>query len=217
MIPVQDEPEAKITPFVNYLIIISCITIFIWQIAGGRSHFVETVEEYGLLASEILRGENFHTLLTSIFFHGGLIHLGGNMLFVFVFGDNIESSLGHLRYLFFYVLSGVLANLIWVFLGLGGNRPALGASGAVSGVLGAYFVIYPNTRITSLITVLFFWPIQIPAYLMIGLWFIYHLTLAIFSGDIGVAFWIHVIGFFVGLLFLVILRLSGNVRKKQEG
>lgn len=201
MIPIGDESKSRITPFINYFIIIACIAVFIWQVSGGRNHFMTSINSYGLIPLKILQGETAYTLVTSMFLHTGLIHLGGNMLFLWVFGDNIEYRLGHLRYLIFYLVSGIAAGITWIFIASSSTRPALGASGAISAVLGAYFVIYPDASVTSLITIFFMvWPIKTPAWLIIGLWFTYQLGLALIAPMAGVAFWIHVAGFIIGLI-----------------
>jgi len=211
MIPVSDEPQSRVTAFINWLIIVSCVVVFLWQVSGGASHFRSTIQMYGFIPSRLFEGEFYYTLITSMFLHSGLIHLGGNMLFLYIFGDNIEGKLGHIEYPLFYLACGVFSSAIWGLFNSGTSRPAVGASGAISGILGAYFFLYPGARITSLIPISFFlWPIKIPAGLMIGFWFIYQLTLAFIAPKAGVAFWIHVVGFILGLILSFVISSLQN-------
>jgi membrane associated rhomboid family serine protease len=207
MLPLGDENPTKIKPIVNWSIIIASILVFLWQTSGGESYFVFSLFNYGLVPARILSGSGLHTFFTSIFLHGGWSHLLGNMLFLAIFGDNIEDCCGHLRYLAFYLASGVVASAFWMFTAWGSNFPAVGASGAISGVLGAYFILYPNARIRTLIGVGFFWRmIRVPAYMMIGLWFVYQLMLASLPLNTGVAYTAHIGGFLAGIALSRVIR-----------
>ena len=189
MLPLGDENPTRLKPIVNWSIIAASILAFLWQTSRGESNFVLSLFNYGLVPTRITSGSGLHTFLTSMFLHGGWSHLLGNMLFLAIFGDNIEDCCGHLRYLTFYLTSGVVASAFWMLTAWGANFPAVGASGAISGVLGAYFVLYPNAKIRTLIGVgLFMRIIRIPAYMMIGLWFFYQLLLASFPLNTGVAY-----------------------------
>ena len=132
----------------------------------------------------------------------------GNMLFLFIFGDNIEDRYGHLRYLIFYLVCGVLASGIWMFTELNGVFPAVGASGAISGVLGAYFILYPQARIRTLMTFgIFIRVVRVPAWIMIGFWFLYQLMLGFLPYNTGVAYWAHIGGFIIGLVLSPFIKV----------
>jgi membrane associated rhomboid family serine protease len=152
------------------------------------------------------------TLVTAMFLHGGWLHLGGNMLFLWIFGDNVEDRLGHALYLLFYLACGVVANLGQVFVDPTSAVPAIGASGAIAGVLGAYAITFPGARVTVLIPLpLLFWPFEVPALIMVGAWFVTQLfsgvaalsTVGAAAG--GIAWWAHVAGFATGILLMVVL------------
>lgn len=214
MLPLGDENPTKIKPIVNWSIIAASILAFLWQTSGGESHFVLTLINYGLVPARITSGSGLHTFITSIFLHGGWSHLLGNMLFLTIFGDNIEDCCGHLRYLAFYLATGIAASTFWMLTTWGANFPAVGASGAISGVLGAYFILYPNAKIRTLIGVGFFWRmIRVPAYMMIGLWFLYQLMLASLPLNTGVAYTAHIGGFLAGMALSRIIK--PKLRRRQ--
>lgn len=199
MIPIGDENPSRIIPFINWGLIIACVATFIWQTSSGVSFFESTLFEFGIVPQKILDGEGLYSIVTNIFLHGGWSHLLGNMLFLFIFGDNIEDRLGHIRYIIFYLVCGVTASIIWMATAINSPFPAVGASGAISGVLGAYFVLYPRARIKTLMSFGFFIRVtRVPAWVMIGMWFVYQLLLAFIPLNTGVAYWAHVGGFVVG-------------------
>ena len=207
MMPLGDDNPLKLTPYVNWMIIGSCVLVFLWQIFGGQSHFIDTLFMYGVVPARLLSGEGYYTLVTNVFLHGGWMHLGGNMLFLYVFGDNIEDACGHLRYLAFYVICGLAASIIWMLTAWGSTVPAVGASGAISGVMGAYFIMFPSARVRTLVSVGFIWRvIRVPAYIMIGLWFVYQFLLALAPINTGVAYWAHVGGFVAGIAISMLLN-----------
>jgi membrane associated rhomboid family serine protease len=162
------------------------------------------------------------TLLTSMFMHGGIAHIFGNMVFLWVFGDNIENRIGHLRYLFYYLICGVIASLSQVFatVAFGGNAliPSLGASGAISGVLGGYILLYPTRRVRVL---MFYFLTEIPAILAIGLWFVFQLisglgVLGSGSQEGGVAYAAHIGGFIAGLVLIGIFTIGRKTPRKKS-
>jgi membrane associated rhomboid family serine protease len=157
------------------------------------------------------------TILTSIFLHAGWLHIGGNMLFLWVFGDNVEDRLGHIPYLLFYLMAGIVASLIQGLVDTSSVIPVVGASGAVAGVLGAYIVWYPGATIVAVFPVLFFLPLPVPAFIMVGLWFFQNLLAGYLTlgsagtPDAGVAWFAHIGGFLFGfVLVLLFLRRSGR-------
>jgi membrane associated rhomboid family serine protease len=202
LIPIGDENPSRIIPIINWSIIILCVAVFLWQFSRGQGFFEWTLLTYGIIPEKVLMGESMYSFVTNIFLHGGWSHLLGNMLFLFIFGDNIEDRLGHLRYIFFYMVCGVGASVTWIFTALDSPYPAVGASGAISGVLGAYFVLYPNARIRALMGFGYFIRvIRVPAWIMIGSWFLYQLMLGFLPYNTGVAYWAHIGGFVLGLIF----------------
>ena len=215
MIPIGDENPSRIFPVVNWAIIITCIGVFIWQTSSGVDFFRETIDVYGLTPSEILRGEALYSFVTSIFLHGGIVHIIGNMLFLWIFGDNIEDKLGHIRYLIFYLASGVLASVIWVIASRGSTQPVVGASGAISAVMAAYLIMYPSAKVRTLITLgLIVWPIKVPAYIMIGLWIALQVVMNFLNPSTGVAYLAHVGGFLVG--FALAFVIPARERPESE-
>jgi len=183
---------------------------------GGSPSIDEAVVKYGLVPNAVLRGDQIYTFFTSMFLHADLIHLGGNMLFLYVFGDNVEDTFGHFRYLLFYLLSGIAASLLHIFTVLNTvdqGIPTIGASGAIAGVLGAYFVLYPRSRILTL--VFFFWVtiVAIPAVVFLGVWFVYQFLYGAVGAGGGVAYWAHIGGFVTGIVFGLAWR--GRRRKRD--
>lgn len=216
MIPIGDSPVARRTPFITYLLIAACIAVFLIEVSLGE-RFIRSFAVTPLFVTRALSGDprvpggTLWTLITSQFLHGGLLHLGGNMLFLWIFGDNVEDRFGHLRYLLFYLVCGIGAALIQVATDPTSTVPLVGASGAISGVLGAYVLFQPSARVSVLIPVfLLLWPVQVPALLMIGIWFLTQFSsgLAMLDGASdggGVAYWAHVAGFVIGLLLAVVV------------
>ena len=176
--------------------------------------FNSVVSNYGMIPANIMNGERLYTLFTSMFLHGDIFHLFGNMLFLHIFGDNIEDNFGRGRYIFFYFLCGIAASFthIWTTLypgiPMGGASliPTIGASGAISGVLGAYLVLYPRARILT--AVFFYWIYfaRIPAIFFLGFWFILQWLYVLLNVAGGVAYWAHIGGFVAGVILALILR-----------
>ncbi len=204
MIPIADESPKGYTPFVNYgLIAANILVYFFWQ-----QHTQEFAFTYGLVPARLFtpgeQGYAIFTIFTSMFMHGGLGHLFGNMLYLYIFGDNVEYTLGHVRYLIFYILMGVFAALLQAFLAPNSTVPMIGASGAISGILGAYLVKFPRNRVTVLIFLFIFIDIiHIPAALLLTLWFLFQLfngwTSLVPGLQGGVAWFAHVGGFLAGV------------------
>lgn len=214
MFPIKDQNPTRTFPFVNYLLIAANIAGYVWQsLLIQQSGEAAIVTGYGLVATRLLTdpiGESF-TVLTSMFMHGGLAHLGGNLLYLYIFGDNVEDSLGHGRYVGFYLLSGIAAAAAQLLTGIDSPIAMVGASGAISGVLGAYIVLYPRAPILVLNSIPILWLfwglfLSFPAWLVIGFWFLGNLLSGVSSlgmGDVGgVAFFAHIGGFIAGLLLV---------------
>lgn len=215
----DDNRDRKTVPYVNYLLIALNIFVYVyWQRLGQNDNFTLA---YSTIPAEVLSGQDITTqsglgvtpqpvqltLITSMFMHGGLAHLLGNMLYLWIFGDNVEDALGHVKYLFFYLLCGVLASLSHVFstviFGGGMYVPSLGASGAISAILGAYIRLYPGKSVHLWI---FFLIISVPAFISVGIWFAFQVVngLGALGGKEagGVAYAAHIGGFIFGLLLI---------------
>ncbi|MGB9695468.1 MAG: rhomboid family intramembrane serine protease [Caldisericaceae bacterium] len=232
MIPLKDTQETKTFPFLTILIILLNVLVYIWmdmiigsapdQAAAQASLYFR----YGIVPFEITTGKQISgypsisplwlSIFTSMFVHGGFMHIAGNMLYFWIFGNNIEDYLGHFKFLLFYLASGVAAAAVQIFTSPNSTVPVIGASGAIAGIMGAYFFLYPRARIKTLVFVLFFFTfIQIPAYIFLLIWFLMQLSsgFSTFGSASGVAFWAHVGGFIFGFIVAV---LTKSLRHEPE-
>ncbi|MHB8418987.1 MAG: rhomboid family intramembrane serine protease [Myxococcales bacterium] len=206
MIPLKNDVPREHFPTVTLAIVVANVTVFLWQLAVGPA----SIQVFGAVPRLILRGEYLPgaippalTLFTSMFLHAGFLHLGGNMLFLWIFGANVEDRLGHLGYLVFYILCGLLAGTAQVLAAPASTLPMVGASGAIAAVLGAYFLLFPTSRVLTLVFLIFFVRlIYLPAVLFLGLWFLLQLLSLPEGASGGVAFAAHVGGFLAGLLLV---------------
>lgn len=218
MIPLRDSNRSQTFPLVNYTIIAANLMAFLWQVSLGN-RLEKAFFLYGLVpirysdpavASHFTTLEQILPFLTSMFLHGGILHLAGNMWSLYLFGDNVEDRLGHLRYLVFYVLCGLAAGLTHLFTNWSSHVPTIGASGAISGVMGAYLILFPGARILTLLPIFFFLQlIEVPAFVFLGLWFLMQiLSAGASSGQAGgVAWWAHIGGFVAGMALLKLSQL----------
>jgi membrane associated rhomboid family serine protease len=214
-IPLKDTNPSRSFPIVNISLIIANVAVFIYQLALPPNTFKVFVLSNATVPARIpafLAGHvGFETaflpLLTSLFLHAGLLHLGGNMLFLWIFGDNVEDFFGHLTYLMFYLVCGIGAGLLHVLFNLTSAVPALGASGAISGVMGAYMLLYPRERILTLV---FIFLVPIPAVFILGCWFLLQFLSGVSAlggtASGGVAVWAHVGGFLLGMFLTALAR-----------
>jgi membrane associated rhomboid family serine protease len=226
VLPIGDRNPTRATPFVNYgLLALNVVAFYLQYRLTSAEGGAAVVPGYGLVPIRLtsdVAGEAF-TIFTSMFMHGGLLHLGGNLLFLYIFGDNVEDSIGHVRYLAFYLLSGIGAALAQVLTNPVSQLPMVGASGAIAGVLGAYMVLYPRAPITVLnpppLWLFFGFFIVVPAWFVIGAWFALQLLSGVGSlGALetgGVAFFAHVGGFLSGLLLVRPLH-TGRPRHERD-
>ena len=213
MIPFRDDVPARRYPVMTVLIILVNVVVFAYELAVPDRHLEQMILDYGVIPARLMAADGdslpafSQSLLTSMFLHGSLFHLLSNMWFLWIFGDNVEDRMGATRFLFFYLLCGVLAGGAHIVFNIDSSLPTIGASGAVAGVLGAYMVSYPYARILTLIPLLIIWPIvELPALVVLGYW----LLIQILSGAMsltgtaagGVAWWAHVGGFVVGMLLV---------------
>ena len=234
MFPLRDENPTELVPLLTLAIIILNIGVWITlQNAGSGQTFIDSLCEYGSIPGELTGavpagreialgeyrclagGRTWSTVWTSMFMHGGWGHLIGNMWFLWVFGNNVEDSMGHLRFLVFYLLAGAAATAVHVVTGPSSAVPTVGASGAISGVMGAYMVLYPRVRILTLV---FVYLVYVPAWLMLGYWFlIQFVSGSMAGGGAGIAFWAHVGGFVAGLVLVKPFERKQLVQAKRAG
>ncbi len=212
MIPIADESPRGFIPFVNYIFL--AVNIFVYFfLQPSDIHAVELFfMRFGLIPAEFTNGATFLkgviNIFTSMFLHGGFWHLAGNMLYLWIFGDNIEYTVGHGRYFVFYICVGIGAALLQVIMSPSSTVPMVGASGAISGVLGAYLLKFPRNRISVLFFIFFFIKIiQVPAILVLSLWFLFQVYNSFFSlipgsAGGGVAYFAHIGGFLAGLFLI---------------
>ena len=243
VIPYKDENPTELAPVVTVgIIILNVITWLFVQGAGSPEPLARSVCQLGLIPGEVLRtvppgtavplGDhlscvltdtpNWLTVLTSMFMHGGWLHLIGNMWFLWVFGNNIEDSMGHARFLVFYLVCGVAAAATQILVDTHAAVPMVGASGAISGVMGAYILLYPRVKVHTLVTLGFFLTtVTLPAYVMLGYWFVLQLLLgaatAVSRAQGGVAVWAHVGGFLAGLLLIKLFAKSDYLERRRGG
>ena len=220
MFPIGDENAGTvIKPYVNWTIFGICVVVFIYELLLPPRQLETLFFQFGAIPAEISRFSDLYALITSMFLHGGWAHIIGNMLFLLVFGDNIEDAMGHLSYLLFYLLTGIAAGLAQVLLDVNSTIPLIGASGAISGVLGAYIVLFPHGKVRAVVVFGFLQVIMVPAWIMIGLWFVLQLISGIASLGAapggGVAFWAHVGGFVAGALLVWIFRDKDAVARQN--
>lgn len=207
VIPLRDNIPSERVSVVNYAIIVANVVAFLYEVSLGR-HLEAFIYAHGLVARDF----SFPDLMTSMFLHGGWGHLLGNMLFLYIFGDNVEDRLGHARYLAFYVLCGMAAGAAQALTSPHSDVPMVGASGAIAGVSGAYFLFFPTARVLTLVPIFFFLQmVEIPAVFFLFVWFVWQLvsgvaTLGYGAGMGGVAFWAHVGGFVAGMVLGPVLR-----------
>ncbi len=214
LFPIRDENPSRERPIVNYILIGINILVFLYEISLGSDMRSVFFHRFGIVPYEYTHGKDILipsaipiNLITAMFIHGGFWHIFGNMWFLYIFGDNVEDAMGHVRYLIFYLLSGIIASATHIIFNPGSKVPMIGASGAISGVLGAYFVLYPSARIVSVVFLGFFiTSVILPAYLYLGIWIIMQAIFAFSSIGVkaasGVAWFAHVGGFVGGILLL---------------
>jgi membrane associated rhomboid family serine protease len=210
MIPLRDVIPSRTAPLATVGLIVANALVFAFQLTLPEEDLRLFVQLYGVVPAAL----DPLTLVTSMFLHGGWLHFLGNMLYLWIFGDNVEDRVGHGRFLAFYLLCGVAAALAQVAVNPGSRVPMVGASGAIAGVMGAYFVLFPHSRILTLVPFFFYWElVEVPAVLFLGFWFVLQFLSGVGSlapmtaEDVGgIAFWAHVAGFAVGAGLIRFLR-----------
>jgi membrane associated rhomboid family serine protease len=244
LLPIGDDKQWRLTtPFVVYIIIaINAVVFLVFQQATGTEAGAEFTYAYSVVPYEITHNVDlvapvpipggraipqfpgpapiWLTILTSMFMHGGWMHILGNMLYLWIFGDNIEDNFGHAKFLIFYLVCGIAASFSHIFVDPNSAIPSLGASGAIAGVLGAYLIMFPRNRVRTLLPLGFLWTtIELPAVVVLGFWIVIQIFsqyTATFkqSGGGGVAYMAHIGGFAVGLVLCLLFRRRNNIRNR---
>ena len=207
MFPIKDHNPSHSTPFMSYTLILICSLVWLYEVSLGN-WLNDFFQSWALQPAEIVAGTSLITLITCMFLHGGWMHIIGNMLFLYIFWDNLEAKMWHLKFLLFYLISWIIASALQIYADPTSMIPNVWASGAIAGVMGWYLLLYPKARVD---TIIFMWAIfkkiTLPAYFMLGYWF----ATQVFSGTAslwqlstwGVAYWAHVWGFVAGVLFVL--------------
>ncbi len=223
MIPIRDQNPTYRIPYVTYTLIAINVIVFVFVQTpimsglanGNEGPWLRFADQWTIIPAQLVDSpmSEFFTVFSAMFLHGSFLHLGSNMLYLWIFGDNIEDKMGHFRYLLFYLACGIVATLAQVMFDPNSTIPNVGASGAIAGVLGGYFLLFPMINVVTMVPILFFRMIQLPALVVLGLWF----AMQLFSGwsqiagssggGGGVAFWAHIGGFVAGVL---LIRIMGN-------
>jgi rhomboid family protein len=230
MIPLRDANPTRSIPLVTIGLIVVCIAVFAFELTrqwtGGDRALGQLITTWGIVPAELVDAlgsgrwlsPEVATLVTSQFLHAGWLHIGGNLLFLWIFGNNVEDRFGRLRFLLFYLVGGIVAGLAQVAIAPDSTTPTIGASGAIAATLGAYLVLYPGARVTSLVFLVFFYQlIDVPAVVVLALWFVLQLVdgLASLGGPVsggGVAFFAHIGGFVFGAAVAALVRSRSGPR-----
>jgi membrane associated rhomboid family serine protease len=246
MLPLRDNIPTSRTAYVTYALIAANVLVyFFWQRGGltlgdpDNAHYICQLQEYAAIPREvthpstqvpIARGcpdaptaSPYLTIFTAMFMHGGLLHLGGNMLFLWIFGNNVEDSMGPVKFIVFYLLGGVAALVLQVAIDPNSTVPTLGASGAIAGVLGGYIVLFPRAKVVTVIFIVFFFTIlELPALLVLGFWFLEQAVMGYFDlanptgGGGGVAYFAHIGGFVFGLAAVRVFASRKRVDRQRD-
>ncbi len=216
--PIKDVNPSETYPYVTKSLIVINVTIFL--LTFFRPDYPLIVQEWGFKPIYLYTGTRLETIFTSMFLHGDIHHLLSNMLFLYIFGDNVEDALGHLRFLLFYFGAGIAAAILQSIMSTDLFIPMIGASGAISGLLGMYILFFPYARIVTLVFYFFITVVEIPAYHFIWAWFLIQVingTFAILApAPVGVAYWAHIGGFIFGVLLGYLLRDVRRVKSKRD-
>jgi membrane associated rhomboid family serine protease len=231
MIPISDDNPARLTPVLTWGIILACVAAYVWEVSLGRQMDAALLV-FGFTPASLFAGfvptagigrvPALLTIFTSMFLHGSVLHIAGNMLYLWIFGNNVEDAMGHFRFFFFYFVCGVVAALTLGFIDPASRVPMVGASGAISGVLAAYVLLFPRARVTVIVPLgIIFYPFRITAVWVVGFWFVLQLlsAAATKADQPGVAWWAHVGGFAAGAILTPFLKSSdfplfGAVRRR---
>lgn len=235
MVPLRDDNPVTITPYVTYGLIALNVLVFLYELTLSPMELTTFFKMWAVVPEQlttsfhtnglnIFKIHEWFTLISAQFLHAGFLHLGGNMLYLWIFGNNVEEELGHLRFVLFYFVCGTLATITQWYFGMFSEVPSLGASGAIAGVMGAYIFRFPNVRILTIVPLGFlFLPLRIPAIFYLGIWFLQQAAYGVMSLSIpanigmaagGVAYWAHAGGFVFGALVGPLLGLFDSVEEE---
>jgi membrane associated rhomboid family serine protease len=213
VIPLRDDIRSEKRPFVSWGLMAACVGVFIYQTLFDYQNPESgdlLVRAYGMVPKDIVSGHHLWTLFTSMFLHGGFFHIIGNMLYLWIFGDNVEDAFGHFWFFAVYLFTGIVGSLLQIVLTPGSSVPTIGASGAISGVMGAYFVLFPRARVLTAIPIFFFIRlIYLPAPLLLGFWILIQVLNGCGSVPAtggGVAYFAHIGGFAAGIILGLVVR-----------
>jgi membrane associated rhomboid family serine protease len=226
MIPLRDTVQSRNPPIFTWIIIIINTFVFLYQVRLPTVDLLNFIDSYGLIASRLdfLTPTTWFSLLSHMFLHGGWLHFLSNMWILFIFGDNVEDRLGGIKFILFYLIGGISAGIVQVIFAYS-DIPAVGASGAIAAVLGAYFLFFPTARVLTLIPIFIFpWFVRIPAIIYLGLWFFTQLWSGLISMTVsegvsmgGVAWWAHIGGFIVGFFMSIPMVISNRKKSNKVG
>jgi membrane associated rhomboid family serine protease len=236
VVPLRDDNPTQITPYVTYGLIAANILVFLYQLSLNPQELNGFFHNWAIVPRELTANFNnvpgndpvpeWLTLVTSQFLHGGFLHIAGNMLFLWIFGNNVEDKLGHVKYLIFYISCGMLAGLAQWYFSAGSNIPSLGASGAIAGVMGAYIIRFPQAKVLTLLPLgIFITTVRLPAFAFLGFWFVQQAFYGVASLDApsnigmesgGIAYWAHAGGFVFGAILGPLLGLFSSDKESQS-
>ena len=215
MIPIRDQIKTRQVPFINYLLIIINIIVFTFEWLSGAANDSALFSQLAFTPAAFLAAPanpgNIGSIFSSMFMHAGLLHLAGNMLYLWIFGDNVEDRMGHISYLIFYLAGGVFAALAHALINPTSTLPTVGASGAIAAVLGAYLILYPRSRVQTFIPIGYFLALKtLPASILLAFWFVLQLFNGVLSLGVGedmggTAFWAHIGGFVLGVVVALVI------------
>jgi len=218
--PLYDENPTQTRPYVTWTLIAANIVVFALQLSRGFTD--ADFLEYGAIPAHLLQGQSLYTLFTSMFMHGGFLHIIGNMLYLFIFGDNVEDRFGHIKFLILYLVFGIASGIAhsWIIFQFNPSEalvPAIGASGAISGVLGAYILFYPRANVVTLVFLGYFaTTAKIKSVFYLGFWFLLQFFSGVFDPYGGVAYWAHIGGFIAGLLVAFLFKITASQKRLAE-
>jgi membrane associated rhomboid family serine protease len=218
LFPLKDDNPTTITPYVTVALIAANVLVFFYQLSLGE-RLDQFIYQYGAIPAVILGSQTLPadmvaipatlSLFTSMFMHGGFMHIIGNMLYLWIFGNNIEDAMGHVKFILFYFITGLAASMAHLLSDVSSTIPTVGASGAISGVLGAYLLLYPRAQVMTFLMLFYFIRLMyIPAGLVLGFWFLLQIVNSVISGagGGGVAWWAHIGGFVAGMALVGIFK-----------
>lgn len=218
MLPLYDTVRSRKFPFINLMLIVANVLAFLYEIQMDPSTLRSFIFTWGMIPSHFLNDPSsaWANIFTAMFLHGGWFHLINNMWFLFIFGANVEARMGSIRYLIFYLLGGAAAGLLQTYILPSSDVPMIGASGAIAAVLGAYLILFPRSRIASLVPIFFiFTLVEIPAFVFLVFWFLSQLYSGLFAvqggGASGIAWWAHIGGFIFGVIMVSLFTIKRRI------